>query len=366
MIDKPSYNESQHEANDYKAVGVDDKKASILVDWLEKENHQKKTTNSPLPSLPSLGKPLSGLGGFAAIYEPHFHQFQKPLLVTTTDGVGTKILLALEHDQLDGIGQDLVAMCANDLFTIGARALGFLDYYATGSLSQTQFKRILSGIQTALQAIECSLMGGETAQLPGLYKNNHFDLAGFMFGMVDKDHILGSSRLKDDDILYCLPSSGFHSNGFSLIRSWLDKAATPPSPQTIKDLLRPTHLYPEIPYLVSQIGVEALHGCAHITGGGITANLKRILPPSSQAHVNYSQLPLNSSMKTFIEEYGCSPWQDFRDIFNLGCGMILAVAKDQRTSFEQALKDLTQPIVEIGHVSMHSSYQNTPEILYHD
>ena len=244
------------DSNDlYKQAGVDVSKGDELVNWLGKENPDRE------------------LKDFSASYEPNFSGYKKPLLVSSTDGVGTKLLLALEQDKLESLGYDLVAMCINDLYTSGAKPLFFLDYYATSNLDSSQFKRVLTSIKNALAEAECSLLGGETAELPGLYHHNHFDLAGFVVGVVDKEKRMSPSATREGDALYALPSSGFHSNGYSLLRKFLKEKPKLVNNELITRLLLPTRIYWEVPKFLQSLAQKSAMQL-HITGSGISGNLK--------------------------------------------------------------------------------------------
>ena len=369
---------SQHPSNSinsqYQQAGVDDQKSHNLMHWLQQSNpstqpaatatlRQITHLKSPLlHQLPTPGELIQGVGGFASMHQINWQNFTNPTLVTATDGVGTKVLLALAHHQLGGIGQDLVAMCANDLFTLGARPLGFLDYYATSKLDEAQFKTVLQGIKAALDICACALAGGETAQMPGLYHDRDFDLAGFIYGIVDHTKALGAHRVQDGDALYALPASGFHANGFSLLRQWLDNTPALNTPELITQLLTPTELYPEVSYLAETTAeTHLIHACAHITGGGLSGNLLRVLPPGATARIELSALPIQPWMRTVIETGGEQPWPNFENVFNLGCGMILAVDADQAPTFEQLLKDLNLPSCQIGAVQI-SDHQMPPQL----
>ena len=360
---KASKNSAYHQA------GVDDELAGSLVDWLAKAGSNLPCrSNNPrqglLDSLPSYGQIQQGVGGFASLFELDC-PLTRPCIVTTTDGVGTKVLLALEHGKMAGIGGDLVAMCAGDLFTVGARPLGFLDYYATSKLDQAHFKAVLTGILSALKLCGCSLAGGETAQMPGLYQANHIDLAGFMYGVVDSTMALGAHKVVSGDLLYALPSSGFHANGYSLIRKWLAEAAEPPDADLLDRLLTPTQLYPEITYLVQTLADNTLHSCAHITGGGISGNLPRVLPAGAMAHIDLSALRVPPWMVKFIEGYGQKPWRTFENVFNLGCGMILVVDSQTKERFERPMSELGLPYYLIGEVQIHKGGEAAAQVKFH-
>ena len=224
-------------------------------------------------------------------------------------------MLGCEYDNVKGLGQDLVAMCVNDLYTMGARPLFFLDYYATGAIDENQFKDVVSGIKGALSACEAILIGGETAEMPGLYDKGHFDLAGFIVGCVDENKLLGPHRVENNDILYALESSGFHSNGYSLVRKWVSE--NKPTQEVIDKLLAPTKLYFEIPKLVETLGVDKIHSAANITGGGITGNLPRVMPKGSNCEINFDEIPTQKWVKDFIESNGAK-LMDVETTFNLG------------------------------------------------
>ena len=319
----------------YKQAGVDINQAENLVNWLQKDKDD--------PS--SKGLHLSGIGGFASLYKADFSKYHSPILASSTDGVGTKVLLALENDFLDHIGIDLVAMCVNDLYTVGADPLFFLDYYASGRINSRHFKSIISSIKRGLKTCGASLLGGETAEMPGLYSGNHLDLAGFVVGLVDEHLLLNKSLVKENDILIGLPSNGFHSNGYSLIRKWLkDK---PASSDVIKKLLSPTKIYSEIPQLCSEFSLKGLRSFAHITGGGVPGNLSRILPDHLSATISFSELQTPPWMKKFILS-NTDQIKDVVDVFNFGVGMIACISKDIKDDFLYFLSEFNAKGFEIG------------------
>ncbi len=297
----------------YKEAGVDVAKGDRLVEWLQAGDKASVRHD--------LGTAVSGIGGFAALFRPNFKGMADPLLVTGTDGVGTKVLLGIDTGILGGLGQDLVAMCVNDLYTVGGRPLFFLDYYATGALDEEQFKAVLTGIKRGCELSGALLLGGETAEMPGLYGKGHFDLAGFVVGVVDGKRALGPHLVKPGDCLYALPSSGFHSNGYSLVRHWLQSA--PASRQVLEQLMLPTRIYHEVPDLLAKLGDGVVHALANITGGGISGNLPRVMPEHTACHVRTAALPVPGWMRTFITSHGTSV-EAQEAVFNLGCGMIAA------------------------------------------
>jgi phosphoribosylformylglycinamidine cyclo-ligase len=325
----------------YKQAGVDVEKGDRLVDWLLAEGQDGPTNK--------LGATVSGIGGFAGLFRPNFKGMEDPLLVSGTDGVGTKVLLGLASGRLEGLGQDLVAMCVNDLYTIGARPLFFLDYYATGVLDEAQFKSVLTGIKKACRMSDAALLGGETAELPGLYEKGHFDLAGFVVGAVDGKKVLGPDRVQAGDVLFSFPSSGFHSNGYSLVRKFLDNAKPAPSDALIEKLMIPTRIYSEVPALVDRLGPEKFHALAHITGGGISGNLPRVLPKNTVAALDFGKIVTPAWMRDFIEQNGTTTRAQ-EAVFNLGVGMIAAVAASAQTEFAHTARALGIDAIPIGHV----------------
>lgn len=319
----------------YKESGVDVAKGDALVDWLQ--SRKADQVNG--------GEVVSGIGGFAALFRPDFSGMEDPLLVSGTDGVGTKVLLGIEHDQLEGLGVDLVAMCVNDLYTVGGRPLFFLDYYATGILDEKQFKAILSGIKKGLAQSSAALLGGETAELPGLYEKGHFDLAGFVVGVVDGKKRLRPELVQAGDKLIALNASGFHSNGYSLVRKWL--AEKPVDQATLNRILEPTKIYYEVPELLKRLGWGPLHGLANITGGGISGNLPRVLPDGLDPQIDPKKIPTPDWMRAFYESHGAR-FEDVEGVFNMGAGMIAVVAADAEAKFHQICKDLGLGSASIG------------------
>jgi len=311
----------------YKESGVDVAKGDALVDWLQSGKSAQVTG----------GEVVSGIGGFAALFRPNFAGMEDPLLVTGTDGVGTKVLLGLEHNHLEGLGIDLVAMCVNDLYTVGGRPLFFLDYYATGVLDENQFKAILSGIRQGLAQAQAALLGGETAELPGLYEKGHFDLAGFVVGVVDGKKRLRPEMVKAGDKLIALTASGFHSNGYSLVRKWL--AEKPVDKTTLDRILEPTKIYFEVPALLQKLGWGPLHALANITGGGISGNLPRVMPEGLDALIDPKLIPTPDWMRDFYLSHGAR-FEDVEGVFNMGAGMIASVATESAADFHRACQSL--------------------------
>lgn len=248
---------------DYKSSGVDIEAGDALVDWLTETETKIK--------MPHAEKIVSGIGGFASLFRADFSKMKKPCLVTCTDGVGTKVKLAAQYGRYEGIGQDLVAMCVNDLICTGGEPLLFLDYYATGKLDLVAAKSFLESVRKACVDSDCALVGGETAEMPGVYSEKDFDCAGFAVGVVDEEKTLGAHLVQKGDRVLGVASSGFHSNGYSLLRKVFEKDMD----QWIDVLIKPTALYVKLAKALK--GKVSLHALAHMTGGGIE-NVPRVLP----------------------------------------------------------------------------------------
>ncbi len=337
----------------YKEAGVDVAKGDRLVDWLQTEDKGQKQSR--------YGTSVSGIGGFSALFRPNFQGMKDPLLVSGTDGVGTKVLLGIETGLIEGLGVDLVAMCVNDLYTVGGRPLFFLDYYATGALDEDQFKGVLKGIKSGCNQSGALLMGGETAEMPGLYAKGHFDLAGFVVGVVDGAKLIGPERVRTGDALYAIGSSGFHSNGYSLVRKWVNSAKTKHSRGVLEKLMTPTKIYHEIPAILDELGPDVFHALANITGGGISGNLPRVMPENVACHVDQKALPVPSWMREFIESNGQSA-QSQEAVFNLGCGMIASIDKGGTQAFETAAKAAGLSLTRIGDVR---TCQGEAHVVFH-
>ena len=263
-----------------------------------------------------------GQTGFAAAH-PIPPGMREPMLVTCTDGVGTKLLLAQEMRRLDGLGQDLVAMCVNDLVCTGATPLVFLDYLAVGRLDPGEAAVLVRSIADACAAVGCLLAGGETAEMPGLYAPGHFDLAGFACGVVERDRMLGPHRVREGDVIVGIPSSGFHSNGYSLVRALVADGALALDPEL---LLAPTRLYVREVAAVLAAGL-GLHAAAHITGGGLEENLPRALPEGLRAQVDPAAWDRGPAYDALLAD-GRVDEEEAWSTFNMGLGMCLVVAPE--------------------------------------
>lgn len=253
-------------AIDYKQAGVDVEAGDALVDWLQKTGKRG----------PHADRVLSGIGGFASLFRIGFPEMKKPCLITCTDGVGTKVKLASRFKRFEGVGQDLVAMCVNDLICCGGVPLMFLDYYAVGQLNLDDARGFLDSVRRACDESDCALVGGETAEMPGVYQPGDFDCAGFAVGVVDEEKTIGPHRVKPGQRLVGVSSSGFHSNGYSLLRKVFEKDLE----QWADELLKPTALYVRL--MKDLMAGGLVEAAAHITGGGIE-NIPRVLPAGTEA-----------------------------------------------------------------------------------
>ena len=315
----------------YKDAGVDIDAGNALVDRIK---HVAKRTARP--------EVMGGLGGFGALCEIPAG-YQQPVLVSGTDGVGTKLRLAIDLDKHDQIGIDLVAMCVNDLVVCGAEPLFFLDYYATGKLNVDVAAQVVTGIGAGCELAGCALVGGETAEMPGMYEGDDYDLAGFCVGVVEKSEIIDGSKVQPGDVLLALPSSGPHSNGYSLIRKIIEVAGADIrnvqlDGQPLTDLLMaPTRIYVKaLLQLIRETG--AVKAMAHITGGGLLENLPRVLPEGASAVVDLSSWQ-RPAVFNWLQEQGNVDETEMHRVLNCGVGMVVCVAADQA---ERAIQVLQQ------------------------
>ncbi len=326
---------------DYKMAGVDISAGNEFVSQIKKLT--RKTQRREV---------LSGIGGFAALFELPLHRYRQPILVSATDGVGTKLKLAIEQNQHSTIGIDLVAMCVNDVIVCGAEPLFFLDYFATGQLNIQQGVDILTGIVEGCQQSSCALIGGETAEMPGLYQGKDYDLAGFCVGIVEKDDIIDGRKVAAGDALIGLAASGPHANGYSLIRKILEIKNISLQEeyeglQLGTQLLTPTKIYVStIMQLRKKVKIRAM---AHITGGGLTENIPRTLPPFVAARIYQNRWPKPKIMQWLQDEGGISDVEMYRT-FNCGIGMVLSVAAEHAEECVQLCASLGQEAWHIGDI----------------
>ena len=325
------------ENDPYKLAGVDITAGNDLVDKIKNEVASSHNQNV-----------LGNIGGFAGMYELD-KDYIEPVMVACTDGVGTKVALAQENNQIEGIGQDLVAMCVNDLIVCGAKPLFFLDYFASSKLEVEEASKIIKNISEACKNSGCALLGGETAEMPGHYVGKNFDLAGFSVGCVEKEKIINGKNIKEGDILIGIESSGPHSNGFSLIRKIIKDSSAKEDElkKIIKLALKPTHLYPNI--IMRLIEKFSIHGMAHITGGGLTENIPRSLPKNLSADISLTSWELPEIFK-WLQEKGGIANDDLLRIFNCGIGMVLIVDESISEEIKSDIKDSGFDCYNIGRV----------------
>ena len=330
----------------YKDAGVDVQATDALVNDISSLSKSTARTGS-----------VDSIGGFGGIFDLKECGYRDPLLVSGTDGIGTKILLGIETNKLDGLGFDLVGMCLNDILCHGADPLFFLDYYASSKVDKTSFLKIIKSITEACKQNNCSLIGGETAEMPGLYKKNDFDFAGFCVGAVERDNLLPKhSLMKKDDLLFGINSSGFHSNGYSLIRKiikdqniQLNKVPEFNSNyDSIGDaLMAPTALY--YPFLKELIKSQLITGISHITGGGVLGNIPRMLPKHLNATIHKDKINPNAIFE-WLQKIGNITDTEMLKTFNCGLGIVLSVQKNNYKNFINTILDKNLPIFEIGHI----------------
>src|SRR3954468_5624414 len=295
------------------------------------------------------------IGGFGGFFDPKAAGYDDPLLVAANDGVGTKLKLAIETGRHDGVGVDLVAMCANDLIVQGAEPLFFLDYFATGKLDPRIAETVIASIAEGCKQAGCALIGGETAEMPGMYAEGDYDLAGFCVGAVERGEALTGDRVKAGDVILGLASSGIHSNGFSLVRrlaadkGWkLDRPSLfDPDRLLIDALLEPTRIY--VKSLLPIIRNGKIAALAHITGGGLLENIPRILPDTLHASVDADAWP-QPRLMAFLQAQGNIEPEEFARTFNCGIGMALIVAQDDAEDVVQLLESVGETVFAIGHV----------------
>lgn len=333
------------ETDRYREAGVDITAGNTLVERLKP---LVRTTRRP-GAAPELG----GFGGLFDLAAVGYHD---PVLVATTDGVGTKVLLAAEHGAYRNVGIDLVAMCVNDLVVQGAEPLFFLDYFATGRLDTETALRVLDGIAEGCRQAGCALVGGETAEMPGVYGPGHFDLAGFAVGAVERDRLLPRPDAAPGDVLLGLASSGVHANGFSLVRlilreSGADLAAPAPfdpGRSLAERLLAPTRIY--VRSCLAAVRAGGVKAMAHVTGGGLIENVPRVLPAGTQARIDARAWPLPDLFR-WLATAGRLGAADLARTFNSGIGMVLVVAPEAADDLTGVLQDAGETVHRIGSIA---------------
>jgi phosphoribosylformylglycinamidine cyclo-ligase len=326
----------------YRDAGVDIAAGDALVDEIK-----------PLARSTDRPGTMGGLGGFGALFDPRAAGFTDPVLVSSTDGVGTKLKLAIDSGLHGTVGVDLVAMCVNDLVVQGAEPLFFLDYFATGGLKVEQAKSVISGIAEGCRQAGCALVGGETAEMPGMYAAGDYDLAGFSVGAAERGALLPRTDIGPGDALLGLASSGVHSNGFSLVRRVLagtNLTLASPAPfaggATVAEaLLAPTRIYVKPVLALHRAGL--LKAAAHITGGGLPGNLPRVLPEGVTAAIDARAWPVPPVFAWLARSGNVVPDEMLR-VFNCGIGMVLVVAADQAEAAKAMLEEAGETVFAIG------------------
>ncbi len=334
-------NDKQHSGAglSYRDAGVDIDAGDALVERIKP--YAKRTTRPEV---------MGGLGGFGALFRVPLDRYREPVLVSGTDGVGTKLKLAMQLHKHDTIGIDLVAMCVNDLVVQGAEPLFFLDYFATGHLDVDTAADVIKGIAAGCEQAGCALIGGETAEMPGMYHGGDYDLAGFAVGVVEKSRIIDGSKVKAGDALIGLASSGPHSNGYSLVRKVIEVSNAYLGEEfhgkTLGEtLLAPTRIY--IKPLLQLFAAVDVHALAHITGGGLLENIPRVLPDNCRAVLDGNSWR-RPPVFDWLQQKGNIAEREMHRVFNCGVGMVIAVAQEDLTRSLELLRDAGEDAWHLG------------------
>lgn len=330
--------------NAYAKAGVDVEAGYEVVERIKK--HVKKTER--------LGV-MGALGGFGGCFDLSLFDVKEPVLVSGTDGVGTKLAVAIEAGQHDTIGIDCVAMCVNDILAQGAEPLYFLDYLATGKNQPEKLEQVVAGVANGCVQANMALIGGETAEMPGMYQGDDYDLAGFAVGIAEKSQLITGELIESGDILLGLPSSGIHSNGYSLVRKIFFEehqlttaSILPELNETLGDsLLVPTRIY--VSSLLPLIKKNLLKGCAHITGGGFVENIPRMLPAEVSANIQLGSWPILPIFDC-LQSYGKLSSPEMYEIFNMGIGMVVAVSPEKVAEVTAAFAEQGETVYQIGEI----------------
>ena len=340
------------ESLNYKSAGVDIEAGNDLVERIK-----------PIAAKTRRPGVMAGLGGFGSLFELPLDRYENPILVSGTDGVGTKLKLALELGIHDTVGIDLVAMCVNDIVVLGAEPLFFLDYYATGKLDVDVAASVVSGIGKGCELSGAALVGGETAEMPGMYSEGDYDLAGFCVGIVEKTKILDGSQVKAGDKLIGIGSSGPHSNGYSLIRKIIETSNVSLDDSLNgkplgRALLEPTKIY--VKSLLELLKLVPVHALAHITGGGLTENLPRVLPEGLNAAIDLNAWEFPETFK-WLQQQGNVSQADMLTTFNCGIGMIVCVDAGDEAQTKDVLSKQGETVFSIGEIV---EGEGKPEVVY--
>ena len=325
----------------YRDAGVDIEAGESLVERIK-----------PLVQKTQRPECLGNIGGFGGLFELPIDRYRRPVLVSGTDGVGTKLKLAVILDRHDTIGIDLVAMCVNDVLVLGAEPLYFLDYFATGNLSPEHAQSVIAGIATGCEAAGAALIGGETAEMPGMYSPGDYDLAGFCVGVVEKDQIIDGSHIRAGDQVLGLASSGLHSNGYSLARAVLERSSATLD-QAIGEttlgeaLLAPTRIY--VRPILALLKAVPIHGIAHITGGGLPGNIPRILPGNCDCRIDATAWP-RPEIFQWLQSEGSIDDTEMLRTFNCGIGLVIIVSSDTAAQAHEMLEASGETVYRLGEV----------------
>lgn len=325
----------------YRDAGVDIEAGESLVERIK-----------PLVQKTQRPECLGNIGGFGGLFELPIDRYRRPVLVSGTDGVGTKLKLAVILDRHDTIGIDLVAMCVNDVLVLGAEPLYFLDYFATGRLSPEHAQSVIAGIASGCETAGAALIGGETAEMPGMYSPGDYDLAGFCVGVVEKDQIIDGSHIRAGDQVLGLASSGLHSNGYSLARAVLERShATLDNPigeTTLGEaLLAPTRIY--VRPILALLKAVPIHGIAHITGGGLPGNIPRILPDNCDCRIDATAWP-RPEIFQWLQSEGSIDDTEMLRTFNCGIGLVIIVSSDTAAQAHEMLEASGETVYRLGEV----------------
>jgi phosphoribosylformylglycinamidine cyclo-ligase len=331
----------------YKAAGVDIEAGDALVERIK-----------PLAKKTLLPGVLAGIGGFGALFEMP-KGYQEPVLVSGTDGVGTKLKLAFEWNQHHTVGIDLVAMSVNDVLTQGAKPLFFLDYFACGQLDVATAEQVIGGIAAGCEQAACALIGGETAEMPGMYPPGEYDLAGFCVGVVEKSRLLNGQTIQPGDVVLGLASHGVHSNGFSLVRCCIERAQSQGTlPETLDGqvfrelLMAPTRIY--VRSILEALSQHPIKALAHITGGGLLENIPRVLPAHCAVNLRRASWP-KSELFDWLQRTAGIDDIEMNRTFNNGIGMVVILAADAAVACQATLQAAGETVFEIGHVIEHQN-----------
>lgn len=325
----------------YKDAGVDIDAGEALVDAIK-----------PIAKSTLRPEVVGGLGGFGALFALDLAKYKNPVLVSGTDGVGTKLRLAIDSGSHDSVGIDLVAMCVNDLIVQGAEPLFFLDYYATGKLEVAVARDVIAGIGEGCRQAGCALIGGETAEMPGMYHSGDYDLAGFAVGIAERDQLIDGTSIVDGDVILGIASSGVHSNGYSLVRKIIERSGIALTDafdgRTFKDaLMAPTKIY--IKPLLSLMQEVKVKGLSHITGGGLLENIPRVLPANVTAQLDHTTWS-RPAIFDWLQEQGQVEFKEMHRTFNCGIGMVVIVSQADAEQAKAHLQAQGETVFTIGQI----------------